>query len=45
MKLSKCRINNKREWSNCIKISDDLGKHTGNEKELQLAKDTLCLEI
>mgnify|MGYP000844467236 FL=1 len=45
MKLSKCRINSKREWSNCIKISDDLGKHTGNEKELQLAKDTLCLEI
>lgn len=41
MKLSKCRINSKRDWSECVKISDDLGKHTGNPKEIQLCKETL----
>jgi nicotinate phosphoribosyltransferase len=44
MKLSRCRINSKREWSKCIKISDDLGKHTGDPAEIQLCKDTLGIE-
>ena len=38
MKLSKCRINPKQEWRNCIKISDDLGKHLGDNKEFEIAK-------
>ena len=38
MKLSKCRINSNQEWRNCIKISDDLGKHLGDNKEFEIAK-------
>ena len=38
MKLSKCRINQNQEWRKCIKISDDLGKHLGDEKEFEIAK-------
>ena len=38
MKLSKCRINSKQEWRKCIKISDDLGKHLGDNKEFEIAK-------
>ena len=38
MKLSKCRINNHQEWRKCIKISDDLGKHLGDNKEFEIAK-------
>ena len=38
MKLSKCRINPNQEWRKCIKISDDLGKHLGDDKEFEIAK-------
>ena len=38
MKLSKCRINKNQEWKKCIKISDDLGKHLGDDKEFEIAK-------
>jgi nicotinate phosphoribosyltransferase len=38
MKLSKCRINSKHDWRKCIKISDDLGKHLGDDKEFEIAK-------
>lgn len=38
MKLSKCRINSNQEWRKCIKISDDLGKHLGDDKEFEIAK-------
>ena len=38
MKLSKCRINKNQEWRKCIKISDDLGKHLGDNKEFEIAK-------
>lgn len=41
MKLKKCRINKKRDWSECIKISDDKGKHMGDSNELELAYKTL----
>ena len=37
MKLSKCRINSNQEWKNCIKISDDLGKHLGDDIEFEIA--------
>ena len=38
MKLSKCKINQNQEWKKCIKISDDLGKHLGDNKEFEIAK-------
>ena len=38
MKLSKCKINKNQEWQKCIKISDDLGKHLGDNKEFEIAK-------
>ena len=38
MKLSKCKINQNQEWRKCIKISDDLGKHLGDDKEFEIAK-------
>lgn len=38
MKLSKCRMNERQEWTNCIKISDDAGKHMGDEKEVEICK-------
>lgn len=38
MKLSKCRINANQNWNKCIKISDDLGKHLGEDKEFEIAK-------
>ena len=44
MKLSRCRISEKKEWRPCIKISDDLGKHMGDSKELKKAFIELGIE-
>lgn len=44
MKLSKCRINKNQKWRNCIKISDDLGKHLGDDKEFEIAKYQLGID-
>lgn len=38
MKLSKCRMNSNQPWYNCIKLSDDEGKHTGSDKEVEICK-------
>lgn len=38
MKLSRCRMSNKDPWENCIKISDDFGKHMGDNYEFEIAK-------
>ncbi|MBR1889929.1 MAG: nicotinate phosphoribosyltransferase [Alloprevotella sp.] len=43
MKLSRCRINQNQTWRKCIKISDDLGKHMGDDKEFEVAKYILGL--
>ena len=43
MKLDKCQINANNPEYNCIKISDDLGKHIGNLKEFEIAKHELGL--
>lgn len=43
MKLSKCRISDKDPWEKCIKISDDAGKHTGDEYEFEIAQYELHL--
>lgn len=43
MKLVRCRMNSKKSWIDCVKVSDDLGKHMGESKELKLCYDTLGL--
>jgi len=43
MKLSKCRMSDKDPWENVIKISDDLGKHMGDEIEFKIAFHELHL--
>ena len=34
MKLTRCKMNTNQEWSECIKLSDDDGKHTGSIEEV-----------
>lgn len=43
MKLGRCRINQNQSWRKCIKISDDLGKHMGDDKEFEVARYILGL--
>ena len=35
MKLTQCKMNVNQEWRECIKLSDDEGKHTGSPEEVQ----------
>ena len=35
MKLSRCKMNVNQEWRECVKLSDDPGKHTGNPEEVK----------
>lgn len=44
MKLSKCRMSPREPWRDCIKISDDLGKHMGDETEFMIAKHQLGIQ-
>jgi len=39
IKLTQCKIDNL--WINTIKLSDVIGKHTGDEKEIEICKHTL----
>lgn len=34
MKLTQCKMNPNQEWRECIKLSDDEGKHTGSPEEV-----------
>ena len=43
MKLSRCRMSSKDPWEKCIKISDDIGKHMGDDIEFDIAKYELHL--
>lgn len=38
MKLTKCRMNERQPWCDCIKLSDVSGKHMGNPKEIEICK-------
>ena len=44
MKLSKCRMSPKDPWEDTIKISDDLGKHIGNQEQFDIATKELHLK-
>lgn len=35
MKLTSCQMNKNQPVFNCVKLSDDLGKHTGQEEEVK----------
>ena len=35
MKLSRCKMGAGQEWRECVKLSDDLGKHTGSSAEVE----------
>lgn len=35
MKLTRCKMNTNQEWRECVKLSDDLGKHIGSEEEVK----------
>lgn len=43
MKLWACKMTEKEKWHNCVKLSDVEGKHTGEEREIKLAMETLDL--
>lgn len=38
MKLARCRMNSSQPWYDCIKLSDDAGKHMGPESEVNICK-------
>ncbi|MBQ9462824.1 MAG: nicotinate phosphoribosyltransferase [Bacteroidales bacterium] len=44
MKLSRCRMSDKDPWEKVIKISDDLGKHMGDDLEFKIASHELHIE-
>lgn len=44
MKLSRCRMSSKDPWEKVIKISDDLGKHMGDNREFEIASYELHLQ-
>ena len=44
MKMTKFRLNNREPWMDVIKISDDAGKHMGNEKLIEMAKYQLGIQ-
>lgn len=35
MKLAYCKMNVNQQWKECVKISDDLGKHMGSDREME----------
>lgn len=44
MKMTKFRLNPNEEWMDVIKISDDIGKHMGNEDLIEMAKYQLNIK-
>lgn len=43
MKLMRCKMTERDKWHECVKLSDVKGKHTGSDKEILLAQQTLGL--
>ena len=44
MKLSQCKMNLNQEWRECVKLSDDIGKHIGSPEEVRACLYDLRLE-
>lgn len=44
MKLSRCRMSAKDPWEKVIKISDDQGKHMGDDREFDIASYELHID-
>ena len=45
MKLSHCKMNVNQEWRECVKLSDDMGKHVGSTTEVGACLHELRLSI
>ena len=43
MKLTRCKMNTHQKWHECIKLSDDEGKHLGSITEVQACLHDLQL--
>ena len=43
MKLTKCKMSQNQQWRECIKLSDDLGKHLGSNSEVEACLHELRL--
>lgn len=41
MKLIQCKMNAHQEWRECVKLSDDMGKHMGSNTEVQACQHEL----
>ena len=44
IKLTEARLTEKKSWQKAVKLSDDIGKYTGNPAEVEIAKKTLGME-
>ena len=44
VKLTAAKITEKRTWKKVVKLSDDLGKYTGDPGEIEICKKTLEIE-
>ena len=44
VKLVAAKITEKRNWKKVVKLSDDLGKYTGDPEEIEICKKTLEIE-
>ena len=43
MKLSRCKMSQSQEWRECVKLSDDMGKHMGSTTEVEACLHELRL--
>ena len=44
MKLFACKLDEKMPWQDTVKLSDSVGKHTGEPEEIDLAMRVLRIE-
>jgi nicotinate phosphoribosyltransferase len=44
VKLTAAKITEKRTWKKVVKLSDDLGKYTGDPEEIEICKKTLEID-
>ena len=44
VKLTAAKITEKRNWKKVVKLSDDIGKYTGDPEEIEICKKTLDID-